>query len=188
MRERFKDRSFYADDLTESVGLLIRLRLPWLIVGLIGGFLVSFIISRFEEGLSKNISLAFFLPFIVYMSDAVGTQTENIYIRNLAREKINFWVYLLKEFIQGVILGSFFGLIIGFTANFWLKSENLALTMGLSMFITMSLAPIVALIVPEILFKEHKDPALGAGPFTTIIQNIISVAIYFAIASFILFK
>lgn len=58
-------RIIYADDSTEGVSLLVRLRIPWLIVGLLGGTLASFLISNFEKILSENISLAFFLPLIV---------------------------------------------------------------------------------------------------------------------------
>ena len=84
------EKTIYADDAKEKVGFLLRLRLPWLIIGLVGGTLASFLVSRFEEILSQNISLAFFLPLIVYMSDAVGTQTETIFVRNLAKGKVNF--------------------------------------------------------------------------------------------------
>lgn len=181
-------KTHIVDDAKESISLLIRERLPWLLLGLIGGVFVSFIISRFEVVLSENISLAFFLPFIVYMSDAVGTQTENVYVRSLAHGDIQFHIYLIKECVQGILLGGIFGSIIGIIAFVWLHNMDTALTVGLSMFYTMAISPVMALLVPELLFKGHRDPALGAGPFTTIIQNLISVVIYFSIASMILFK
>lgn len=177
-----------ANDENDGVGLLLRLRIPWLILGLLGGVAASFIVSRFEEILSQNISLAFFLPVIVYMSDAIGTQTETIFVRDLARGKVKFTTYLLKEVMLGLILGSIFGISIGLVVYFWIGSVDIALTVGLAMAINVALAPVVALIVPEVLFKEHSDPALGGGPFTTIIQDIISILIYFLVASLILFS
>ena len=181
-------KTHIVDDAKESISLLIKERLPWLLLGLIGGIIVSFIISRFEAVLSENITLAFFLPFIVYMSDAVGTQTENVYVRSLAHGDVQFHIYLIKECVQGILLGGIFGGIIASIALVWLHNTDTALIVGLSMFYTMAISPIMALLVPELLFKKHRDPALGAGPFTTIIQNLISVLIYFSIASLILHK
>lgn len=177
----------YADDTKESVSLLIRLRLPWLLIGLVGGALASIIVSKFEKTLSGNIQLAFFLPVIVYMSDAVGTQTETIFVRNLAKGKPHFLIYLVKEFLVGIFLGVILGVVIGFFAKLWLGSNEIAFTVGLAMFINIAVAPIIALVVPEILFKERRDPALGAGPLKTVIQDIISIVIYLFIASLVLF-
>ena len=175
------------DDSHEKLGALIKERLPWLILGLGGGLIATLIVSRFENILSSNISLAFFLPVIVYMSDAIGTQTENIYVRHLAKFKDNFLQYILKEVSIGLSFGLLFGLLLGLFAKLWVKSDMVALTVGLAMFINGTIAPIVALVVPEIIYKEHKDPALGAGPFTTIVQNIISLSIYLFVATLIIF-
>lgn len=172
----------YADDATEKVGLLLKLRLPWLVVGLLGGIVVSLVVSNFENIISKNIGLAYFVPIITYLSDAVGTQTETIYVRNLVKKQISFYTYLLKELSLGVALGLLFGLIIGLFAFFWLGSIKLALSVGLAMCINIIIAPLMALLIPEILFKEHTDPALGAGPFTTVVQYLISLLVYFGIA------
>lgn len=188
MAPETQNKTVYAEDTKESVGFLLRLRFPWLLVGLVGGALATLLVSKFEAVLSRNISLAFFLPMIVYMSDAVGTQTETIYVRNLAKGRVNVFVYLIKEFFLGIFLGLVFGLLIGLFALIWLSSGRTAFTIGLSMFITVAIAPLVALVIPLILYKEHTDPALGAGPFSTIIQDITSLLIYFLIASLILFQ
>lgn len=174
------------DDAKEKLSILIKERLPWLILGLIGGIIVTILVSKFESILSKNISLAFFLPVIVYMSDAIGTQTENVYVRNLAKFRDNFFSYLLKELMIGIAFGSFFGILLGLFAKFWIGSTTVALTITSAMFINGIIAPVVALIVPELLFREHRDPALGAGPFTTILQNLISLSVYLAAATLII--
>lgn len=176
------------DDSHEKLSALIKERLPWLILGLGGGLIVILIVSGFENILSSNISLAFFLPVIVYMSDAIGTQTENIYVRNLAKFKDNFFKYLIKEVFIGLSFGLFFGLLLGVFAFFWLKNTQVVFTIAIAMFINGTIAPVVALVVPEIIYKEHKDPALGAGPFTTIVQNIISLSVYLIVATLIIFR
>ncbi len=178
----------FADDNTEGVSLLIRLRLPWLFVGLIGASLVSFLVSRFEVALSRDIHLAFFLPAIVYMSDAIGTQTESIYVRNVAREQINYSAYVIKEFLLGVSIGALFGLISGGVAYLWLNDSRVSLTVGVAMCVAITIAPLVSLLLASILQREHADPALGAGPITTAIQDLLSIFIYFTVASLILFQ
>lgn len=182
-----KVTSLYADDSTDSVGHLIRLRLPWLLVGLCGAGVASLLVARFESAISTNIHLAFFLPAIVYMSDAVGTQTESIFVRNLARETVPRHIYFVKEFFIGIILGLVFGLLIGGGSYLWLGDSQISLVIGLAMGVTVSIAPLLALVMSSLLEYEHTDPALGAGPFTTILQQVISLSVYFLIASLILF-
>lgn len=183
-----KTATVYADDATEKVSLLLRLRIPWLILGLIFGTISVLFIGQFETLLSEKIQLSFFIPVIVYMSDAVGTQTESIYVRNLAKKQIRFTKYLVKELILGVVMGSLFGVMIGVFAYLWLKSTDIALTVALAMFASVSVSTVVALVIPNILYRERTDPALGAGPFATVIQDSISIVIYFLIASLIVFR
>jgi len=177
-----------ADDLKESVGFLLRLRLPWLVAGLLGGFGASILISKYEAVLASDVRLAFFLPVIVYLSDAVGTQTETIYVRNLAEKKGYFHTYLVKESLLGVLFGVVFGfLTFGFT-YLWFRDIPLSSTIAMAMACSVAVAPVVALVTAKIFQTEHQDPAVGAGPFKTIFQDVISIVIYFAIASTILFS
>ena len=174
------------DDVHQRAVLLVRLRLPWLIVGLIGGLAISFLVSRFENVLSTNLYLVFFIPVIVYLSDAVGTQTETIYIRNMSTFKDNFAKYLAKEILVGSFLGVILSLLLGLAAFIWLRSAETAITVGFAMFINTIIAPVVAIVIPEILFKQNIDPALGGGPFTTVIQDFVSLLIYFLVATVII--
>jgi len=177
----------YADDATEEVGLLIRMRLPWLILGLVFGTMITFMVSRFEHVLAEQVSLAFFIPVIVYMSDAFGTQTETIYVRNLSLKQAKFSVYLFKELMLGLVVGSISGFLLGSFAYIWRDSLAIGATVGLALFVSITSSSMVALIVPTILHKLVRiDPAVGAGPFTTVLQDMISLLIYFAIASAII--
>lgn len=176
----------YADDDITPVKTLMRMRIPPLIIGLLLGVLLSFITSRFEEVLAHNIKVAFFIPFIVYMADAVGTQTQNIYVRDLKSGKANFKKYLIKESILGIILGLATGLATALITSLWFSAIDLTLAVSLAMFTTIAIAPVVALAVTEILQLEHKDPAVGSGPIATVIQDTLSVLIYGLIASTII--
>ena len=175
------------DEVREPVGHMLEHRLPWLVLGLIGGIITSVVVSKYEQILSADVRLAFFIPIIVYMSAAVGSQTETIFVRHLKQTGKGFFRYLVKETALGLCLGIIFGLITGIFAALWLESSEIGLTVGIAMLINISIAPILATVVPELLYKEHSDPALGAGPLATIIQDLISLLIYLFVASLIIF-
>ena len=185
MSEKFKQPQL-EDDAKEKISLLIEHRLPWLFVGLLGGIGLTLVSSGFEEVLTANIGLAYFIPVIVYMADAVGTQTQTVYVRNMGKKRTKLSLYLVKEFLLGIVMGLLFGFLIGLFALFAFNSAEIAWSVGLSMGITMAVAPIIALIIPTILQKEHSDPAVGSGPFTTVIQDFVSLFVYFLIATAIL--
>lgn len=176
------------DDAKEKVSLMVKHRLPWLLVGLFGGIAATIFTSRFETLLAENIRLSFFIPVIVYMADALGTQTESVYVRNLGRVKVNFSLYLIKELLLGIVLGLLCGGGIGIFAYAWFQSIETAVAVSTAMFLSMTIAPVIALIVPTVLQKVHKDPAVGAGPFGTVIQDVLSLMIYFLIAGYIILK
>ncbi|HYD35623.1 MAG TPA: magnesium transporter [Vitreimonas sp.] len=185
---RTKPKLVLTNDLKEHLGQLLIHRLPWLIMGLGGACLASLMTSSYETMLKENISLAFFMPAIVYMSDAVGTQTETIFVRNLTKYKVHFFQYVIKELLIGVSLGLVLGLLMGVIAWLWLGSVSLALTIALALGINITLAPVISVTIPQLLWKEGSDPALGAGPFTTIALDVLSLFIYFTVASLVLFS
>lgn len=178
----------FEDDAKEKEVLLIEHRLPWLAVGLMGGIGATYLSAHFEELLQNNIQLAFFIPIIVYMADAVGTQTQTVFVRNMGKHRSLFRKYLFKELLLGLFLGVLFGSITGSISFLWFNSFKSSLTIGLSMFATIATAPLLALVIPELIRKVHKDPAVGSGPFTTVLQDLLSLLIYFAIASLIIFS
>lgn len=176
----------YADDDTESVPLLLRLRVPPLVVGLALGLGVSFLTSRFEEVLAANVHTVFFIPFVVYIAAAVGSQTHSIYSRDLKSGHAKFRNYIFKESILGLTLGLLFGAIAWGVVQWWLRDTLLAQAVGLSILFAVALAPLIAMVVTELLNDLHEDPAVGSGPIATVIQDATSILIYGAIASAIL--
>ena len=93
--------------------------MPWLLIGLAGGFLAGGVASLFEAPLKENITLAFFLPLVVYMADAVGTQTETILVRALAYGKVSLRTQLLREGAVGLLIGGIVGLSAGACLLAW---------------------------------------------------------------------
>src|SRR3989338_2527631 len=127
--------------------------------------------------LELHIRVAFFIPFIVYMADAVGTQTQSIYVRDLKSGKAQFHHYLIKETIIGFVLALTSSIIAAIITWVWLASQELSLAVSLGTFGAVLSAPLIALLVAEALQLEHSDPAVGAGPIATVIQDTVSVVI-----------
>ncbi|MDP2631245.1 MAG: magnesium transporter [Candidatus Uhrbacteria bacterium] len=181
------NRYIEEDVVLGRIDHLIEHRVPWLMVGLLVGLLSAVMVSKFHAILSENVQLAYFIPIIVYLSDAVGTQTETIYIRTLSKnKKINLYKYIAKESAIGLGLGISSGLILAVFAMLWMNSFEIGLVIGLSMIVNLTLAPVLATFIPSLLYKRKSDPALGSGPLATIIQDLISLLVYFTIAGIVI--
>lgn len=180
------NRIEYADDDTESIDTLLRLRAPTLFVGLVLGIAISFVTSRFEDVLAHNIRAVFFLPFIVYITDAIAAQTVAIYARDLRTGKARFKTYFIKESILGVFLGGMFGFISAAIIELWFRDNPLALSVGLSVLIAGTIAPLVAICTAHTIQSLKQDPAAETGPIATVIQDMLSVVIYGTVCSFML--
>lgn len=176
----------YIDDDTESVNLLFRLRAPALIMGLLLGIIISFLTSNFEEVLAHDIRVAFFLPFIVYLADAIGTQTQTIYARDMRTGKAKFQNYLMKEAALGIVFGILFSVIAAIVIFLWFEDMRLVLSVGISIFIASASAPIVALLITQASTIFHSDPAAESGPIATVVQDMLSVVIYGIVSSLII--
>lgn len=161
----------------------VRSRLPWLILGLGGGVLMGGIASIFERSLRVEISLSFFLPLVVYMSDAIGTQTETLTIRRMAARKLFFGQEIAREAATGLIIGSIVGISSTLVLALWTGNLNVAVIVGLAVFSSAITATIIASCLPLLLSAMKADPAAASGPVATVIQDFLSVTIYLGIAT-----
>jgi magnesium transporter len=140
------------------------------------------IVGSFEAQLDEKVLLAFFVPAVVYMADAVGTQTETVLIRGMSTN-INMGRVIRREMLTGVLLGIFIGLAFFPFALLGWGDADVALAVGLALAASCSIATTVATILPRLLSRLGADPAYGSGPLATIIQDLLSIAVYLAIAT-----
>lgn len=165
----------------EGVGRRLFHRLPWLILGLAGAMASTLIVSSFEEELKRVVLLSFFVPAVVYMADAVGTQTETVLIRALA-SGVRVRDVFARELLTGLVLGLLVALVFfPFAALGW-GDEGLALGVSLALLAACATATAVAMALPAAFQRLGLDPAFGSGPLATVIQDLLSIAVYFAIA------
>lgn len=162
-------------------------RLPWLVFGLFGGILASGIVKSFEEILSTNLILATFIPLIVYMGDAVGTQMEAFIIRDLAiNPKLKFLKYFFHQLLIIILTGIIISLLAYGGTMIIYGDKKHSFIVSLALFFAMISSIFSGLIIPFIFSKLKLDPANASGPVATIVQDIVSITVYFSIAYILL--
>jgi magnesium transporter len=157
-------------------------RLPWLLVGLVGAFAAAVIVGGFEEQLEEEVLLAFFLPGVVYLSAAIGTQTQTITIRGFTAG-VTMRDTLRRELVSGVLLS------LAVTAAFlpvallgW-GDVGVGVGVALALLASSVAATAIALALPWLFQRAGADPAFGSGPLATVLQDILTIGIYFAVAA-----
>ncbi len=161
-------------------------RLSWLILLLFIGIVSGSIIASFEETLEQVVALAFFMPMVAGMTGNTGTQSLAVVIRGLAKEKINakqVLNLLMRELKVGVYIGLTCGLLIFIIAYLWQGSAVLGVVIGVSLLCTLIIGTLAGTIIPLILNHLNVDPAVASGPLITTINDILSLLIYFGIAT-----
>lgn len=166
----------------ESIGRRLRHRLPWLIIGLAGAAASAMLVRGYEEDLSRSVVLAFFLPGIVYMADAVGTQTETLIIRGLSvgvpiREVVR------RESATGLMIGLALAALAFPFVTWWWGESDVALAVSLSLLAACACASVIAMALPALFRRAGVDPAFGSGPLATVIQDLLSIVLYLWIAT-----
>ena len=165
----------------ENVGRRLAHRLPWLLVGLAGAMASAALVGAFEEQLEENVLLAVFVPGVVYMADAVGTQTEALVIRGLS-VGVSIREILRREIATGFVIGLAIAVaFLPFALLVW-DDAGLALAVSVALLASCAIATLVAMLLPWVLQRLGTDPAFGSGPLATVIQDLLSILIYFAVA------
>jgi magnesium transporter len=161
-------------------------RLPWLLLGLVGSAVATLMMARFEERLSAQIAVAFFIPAIVYLADAVGTQTEALVVRGLSFNAPPLSRLLTGEVATGSMIGAMLGAIALPLVYIGFGDVRLALAVALAIFVAGSLATVCGLLFPWLLWRAGLDPAFGSGPVATVVQDVLSLLVYLWIIQLIL--
>lgn len=161
-------------------------RLPWLIILLFLGLFTASIIARFEETLEQVALLAIFIPLIAGMAGNTGTQSLAVAVRGIATgefQKQGLFKIIIRETITGLITGITCGLAIWLIIYIWQGTLFLGFLVGLSIAATLLVATISGALVPLLMHHFKIDPAVASGPFITTINDIISITIYFGMAT-----
>ena len=161
-----------------------RHRIPWLLLGLGGALIAADVMGRFETQLKVNILLAFFIPGIVYLADAVGTQTETIVVRGLSLG-VPMRRMIPRELLAGFAIGVALAVIAGPLVWWRWGDPQVGLSVGVSVLAACSTATVAAMALPWLFDSFGLDPAFGSGPLATVVQDLLSIWIYLVITTLV---
>ncbi|MFC0261636.1 magnesium transporter [Fontibacter flavus] len=171
---------------SDSIFRISKARLPWLLIGVIGGLMGAQIIGFFEDGLSKYIALVSFIPLVAATGGNVGIQSSSLVVQTLASKSVfndtpwqRFIKGLLIALVNGIVLGSFVFLVVVFIYGF---ESIFGLTIGLAMFCVVLLASFMGTVTPLVLDRFGINPAMASGPFITTANDLLGLAVYFGVA------
>ena len=174
-------------EISDSIWTLTRARLPWLLIGMIGGVLGAKVIGIFD--IKQNIELAFFIPLIAAMGGNIGVQSAAIVVQGLANNSLkmdNILQRLIKELGVGLLNGFICAIIILGSICARGYSIKISMIVSISLFSVIIFAALFGTFIPLTLERYKIDPALATGPFITTVNDILGLFIYFLIGQAIL--
>lgn len=173
------------EERSGSVWLLSRARLPWLVIGMVGGLLGAQFIGIFEKDIALVPAMAFFIPLITATGGNVGIQSSSLVVQSLANTSVfsdslgkRLGKVLLVALVNGLALAA---LVFSFNLLFGEKL-TLAAVVAIALFSVVLLASLMGTITPLILDKLGVNPALASGPFITTANDLLGLAVYFSVA------
>ncbi|MFD1169108.1 magnesium transporter [Oceanobacillus caeni] len=161
-------------------------RLPWLVILLFLGMFTASLIGQFEETLNQVAVLAIFIPLIGGMAGNTGTQALAVAIRGLSNGEYGNqgkMRLIVRETTTGLITGAVCGIVIAIVIYFWKADIYLGIIVGVSIMASLIVATLSGALVPIVMDRLNVDPAVASGPFITTINDIISILIYFGMAT-----
>src|SRR5688572_16707643 len=166
----------------DSVWRNTRARLPWLLIGIIGGLMNAKFMGLFEEQLVRITAIAFFTPLIQATGGNVGIQSSSLIVQSLANPDFvdeGLWNRLVKVFFVAILNGVVLAVLV-FGANVLLFGEyQLSMVVSLALFSVVVFASFIGTITPLVLNRFDYNPALAAGPFITTMNDLLGLTIYF---------
>lgn len=173
----------------DKVLILSRARLPWLMVGLVGGLGSSMLVSNFESDIATLPQMAFFMPVVAAMGGNAGVQSSAIIVQGLANNTLkskNIMPKLAKEFtvslINGLVCSALlllFNVLVG-------HSYDLSMVVSIALITVIIFASLLGTITPLVLERFKVDPALATGPFITTTNDVIGLGVYFSLGRLML--
>ena len=174
-------------DASDNILTLTRARLPWLLIGLMGGIMGAEVIGIFD--IENNIELAFFTPLIAAMGGNVGVQSAAIIVQGLASNNLgmdSIAQRLMKELGVALLNGIICSVLIMIITSLIGYPNSISFTVSISLMAVIIFAALFGTFIPLVLDKYKIDPALATGPFITTVNDVLGLFIYFMIGKLFL--
>jgi len=173
----------------DSILAISKARLPWLLIGLIGGVLGAWAIGFFEGSLQQNAALAFFIPLVMATGGNVGIQSSTLVVQSLANKSAfeeSFLRRIGKMFLVAIFTGVILAIISFGIVYLWKGNSELGSVVAISLVCVVMLSSFMGTSTPIVLDKLGINPALASGPFITTTNDILGIIVYLAIANLLL--
>ena len=169
----------------DTVWALSKARLPWLVIGMVGGLLGAQFMGLFEGDIAIVPALALFIPLITATGGNVGIQSSSLVVQSLANPNVfagSLFQRLLKVLFVAVVNGVILALMVFGVIMLINQNQSLAATVSIALFSVVLLASFMGTITPLVLDKFGINPALASGPFITTANDLLGLAVYFSVA------
>ena len=169
----------------DTVWMLSKARLPWLIIGMVGGLLGAQFMGIFKGDIALIPALALFIPLITATGGNVGIQSSSIVVQSLANPNVfagSLFQRLLKVLFVAVVNGIILALMVFGAIMLFNRNQPLAATVSIALFSVVLLASFMGTVTPLVLDKLGVNPALASGPFITTANDLLGLAVYFSVA------
>ena len=172
----------------DSVWMLTRARIPWLVIGLVGSFMGAEVIGLFEAEIVLVPIMAAFIPLITATAGNVAIQSSSMVVQSLST-KSAFQASYGKRMVKVILVALLNGLLLAFLAIglSYLRKHDLqvSIVVGTSLVSVVMLASLSGTLTPLLLDKIGINPAAASGPFITTANDILGLAVYFSVAHFL---
>ena len=158
-----------------------RHRLPWLVAGLAGSAAATAAMAGFEDVIRAHVAVAFFVPALVYLADAIGTQSEAIAVRGLSLTRAGIGHLVAGELRTGALIGAVLGALAFVAVVAVWRDARLAAAVAASLFAAGTVASGIGIAFPWWLARMRVDPAYGSGPMATVLQDTLTILVYLAV-------
>ncbi len=160
----------------------LRIRLPWLMVNVVGGLGCAWIAGIFSGTLRQAVVATFFIPIVLVLGESIGVQATAIAVRRFHLQPFStgsIVSLLMKEILHSLIFGMFIGCVVGSIAFFWHGNPRLAAALAVSITFSMGAAGFLGTILPALFKATRIDPAIASGPLVLAISDNLTMLLYF---------
>ncbi|UUP19204.1 magnesium transporter [Nitratireductor thuwali] len=174
------------EELSDTVMIAARSRVPWLLVNLVTAFLAASVIGLFDATIEQIVALAVLMPIVAGMGGNAGSQTMTVTVRALATRDLDIYNagrIIRREMGVGLLNGAIFATLIGLVAGFWFQDPNLGGIIAAAMVINMFVAAAGGILIPLLLDKVGADPAVASAVFVTAVTDVVGFFAFLGLAT-----
>jgi magnesium transporter len=171
-----------------TIAWLYRRRIGWLVGLVLVNLVSSGVIAAYEEMLMSYVALAFFIPLLIDTGGNAGSQSATIMIRAISLGEVRanqWWRAFLKEAALGLMIGVTLGLL-GLVLGLFRGGFAIGLIVMITMILMLLLTNLLGVLLPFVLMRFGRDPAVASGPLITSVADAIGLLVYFWVAALVL--